>query len=148
MNKIYLYILISVTILIFTGGLYLFLSRKNIKNHDVSPTVIPTNFPINEDRTIQPTLSQEEKDQIEADKEAGEWTKNLYDSYPWYNNLPLQSEKYFVYFDVYQKKFIATIYSPEEKDVLMNEIQSKLNDLNIDSSKYGINWEIKEPNSN
>jgi len=146
MKKIHIYIIISAICLLFIIGAYYYFSassKKNIKDGIEPTSAFPTMIPSTEEPTVEPTLTQEQLDQLEADKEFGQWTKDLYDAYPWYDNLPLQTEKYFVYFDIYQKKFIADIYVASEQDAIKNEIQSQLKDMGIDTVVYEIAWVIK-----
>ncbi|OGK10412.1 hypothetical protein A2767_06485 [Candidatus Roizmanbacteria bacterium RIFCSPHIGHO2_01_FULL_35_10] len=144
MKKIYFYILTLALVLLLIIGIYFLYSRRNQKEN--TTLIVPTpNISITgiQEQSISPTLTQEEVSQLESDKEFGIWTQELYDSYPWYDKLPLQSEKYFVYFDINQKKFIASIYSPNEQDGIKNEIILQFKDLGIDYEKYEIIWEIK-----
>jgi len=143
-KKIYFYILTLALVLLLIIGIYFLYSRRNQKEN--TTLIVPTpNISITgiQEQSISPTLTQEEVSQLESDKEFGIWTQELYDSYPWYDKLPLQSEKYFVYFDINQKKFIASIYSPNEQDGIKNEIILQFKDLGIDYEKYEIIWEIK-----
>lgn len=101
---------------------------------------------------VEPTLTEEEnKLQIKYDKEFGEWQENVLNNYPWYESLPLQTENYFVYFDLDKKIFIADLYpkesAPESVDTqvtfMKNEIQNRLEVLGIDTALYNFEWNIK-----
>lgn len=97
------------------------------------------------------SIEEQIKVQEKADRDFGEWSKNLYDNYPWYNNLPLNTNDYFVYFDPDKKQFFADLYPKTSSTIPQNnqvqrfkeEVTSKLQSFGIDLSKYPIVWEIK-----
>lgn len=98
----------------------------------------------------QDNLSQAEKDQIQlqADANFGQWQNSLYQNYPWYDLLPIQSNAYFVYFDINTKRFIATLYtSPSDSQIgeLKKDILTQFQTLGIPSNKYTIVWKY-DPN--
>lgn len=43
-------------------------------------------------------------------REYDDWHSYLRQTYPWLRKLPVSSEKYYVYFDLYQEKFIGSLY--------------------------------------
>lgn len=86
------------------------------------------------------------KAQEAADRDFAEKDKANQESYPWYNNLPLQTATYFVFFDLNAKKFTAKIYptssSENEITTIENEVENRLSGLGIDLSKHTITWEV------
>ena len=74
--------------------------------------------------------------QTQADKDFGEWQEEIYTKYPWINELPLRTDKYFVYFDIEKGKIFAVIYSTDQNEIatLREEITQNLSKLGIDAS--------------
>lgn len=141
MKKIYVYILILSLFLIVVASVYYYLSRS--KPPDGPPiTPLPTII-IPTIREFGPTLTQDEKEQLESDKEFGRWTKEIYDTYPWYDKLPLKTQRYFVYYDIYEKKFIADIYLSGEQNTIKNEVLTELKNIGIDIDQYPVVWTQK-----
>lgn len=95
-------------------------------------------------------LEDQIKNQTEADRNFAEWQKNIYKNYPWYDSFPIRTTNYFVYFDIEKKGFIAKLYPKTDSPIsineqtvgLKNEILEKLKNLNIDTTKYTIHWDI------
>lgn len=106
-----------------------------------SPTPIPS------------TLSTEEqiKLQEQADRDFAEQSKKINETYLWLNKLPLQSQRYYVYFDVEEKQFIAKLYPSsvssnsvdQQIEDMKTEIKANLKELTPDYEKYTIRWDIK-----
>lgn len=99
--------------------------------------------------TRVPTIPAENPDELlreqgESDKMFGDWQKNLYETYPWYDKLPLQTERYFVYFNPEKKTFTAKLYptssQPEQIEALKKEIRTKLTELEIPYTEDAIEW--------
>lgn len=99
--------------------------------------------------TRVPTIPAENPDELlreqgESDKKFGDWQKNLYETYPWYDKLPLQTERYFVYFNPEKKTFTAKLYpissQNEEIEALKKEIRTKLTELGIPYTEDAIEW--------
>lgn len=92
-----------------------------------------------------PIISTEDqiKAQSEADLNFGKWAQDVNRNYPWYNQLPIQTEKYYVYFDLDLKKFIGRLYANgQQAENLKTEVMRRLSELGIDTSKYEFQWEI------
>lgn len=70
--------------------------------------------------------------------------------YPWYDNLPLSTDNYYIYFNTVNETFIADAYPktyvsvPIDAQVSSIETQARgaLVSLGIDLSKYKIQWSI------
>lgn len=141
MKKIYFYILALTLVLLLLIGIYYLYSRRNQPKN--TTTTVPTpniNITNIQEQFISPTLTQEETVQLESDKEFGVWTQDLYDSYPWYDKLPFITNNYFIYFDIYAKKFIVALYSHDEPDLIKQEIFANLNNIGVDYTQYEFEW--------
>lgn len=138
-NKNHLIIIGLSILFIFLFVIFSLLTKKeSINNTNIKPTLATT---------PTPTLSAENlkniKIQQQADLEFGRWQQEVKSEYPWYDKLPLQTDKYFVYFDLEQKIFIAQIYRKEELALIKTEIFQKLKDLAVEVEKYQFKWEVK-----
>lgn len=155
MNKTTTIIIASTATVIFLYLLYVLLNipfgKKEQPMINVPiPTPIPTRSAIPSLSPSVPPMDEQLRLQTEADKKFSDWQKEIYKNYPWYDSLPLQEEKYFIYFDLDQKKFIAYLYpsksSPESVDrqtnSLQREIMQRLASLGIETSKYLFQWSI------
>lgn len=97
-------------------------------------------------------VSEEDQIQVQkqADKNFAQWQADIYKNYPWYDNLPLKTNNYFVYFDVSSKKFIANLYPSQSSpmgidnqvNIFKEEILAKLKKFNIEVDKYEFSWKI------
>ncbi|GEM_PF-3286924 len=93
-------------------------------------------------------LPDQERAQAEADLNFAKNAEDITRDYPWRENLPLQTEDYFVYFDIEKKVFIGKIYlngeqadSAENKiGLLKKQILAGLEALGIDLSSYRFIW--------
>lgn len=123
----------------------------------IEAPVFPTQLPILKTTplpTITPSkdtpLEEQLRIQTEADNNTTNIKNGILQKYPWYNQLPLQEKDYFVYFNLEKQVFIGKLYPqrsssiPIEQQSLnwQQEIQVKLQDLNINLSVYNIIWEI------
>lgn len=89
--------------------------------------------------------------QAQADQDFAKRSKQIKEAYPWLDKLPIQSQKYYVYFDVNEKQFIAKLYPSsssstsvdQQVENMQNEIKAKLQELIPDYTKYNIRWDIK-----
>lgn len=112
-----------------------------------SPAQIPTRF-----LTPTPTFTQQQIQQGTAagDKSYGDYWKQVYADYPWYDNFPVRTDLYFVYFDIEAKSFVANIYpkqaSSESTDAQVTfakqAIREKLVSLGVNPDHYPIQWKI------
>lgn len=140
MKKIYFYIIVLTLILLLLIGIYYYFSLKNKGSISDQITPTPTIENINQNQEIELPMSEENIAQIESDMIAGIWTQELYDSYPWYDKLPFGTNNYFIYFDIYAKKFIVALYSHDEPDLIKQEIFANLNNIGVDYTQYEFEW--------
>lgn len=134
-------------ILIFIVSLF---TTKKIDDNIGSLT--PTITPIEKIIPIQspiPTISlsvkqiNEIKIQQQADTNFGQWQKEINDNKPWYDKLPLQTDKYFVYFDLKENKFIGQIYVKENQEGIQKDIIDNLKSIGVKTENYIFEWNIK-----
>lgn len=98
------------------------------------------------------TIEEQQRLQTEADRDFAQWQENLFTNYPWYENLPLQTDDYFVYFDPEKKEFIGKLYPKsvrqisvqEQIDSYQNEVYLRLEKMGVDTNQYKISWVINE----
>lgn len=89
-------------------------------------------------------------EQQAGDVTFGKITQQNLTNYPWLNSLPIQSSQYFVYFNVQQKAFLATIYPnknsstslQEQTTNIKNSILQQLSSLGIHVAQYPFVWTI------
>lgn len=109
-----------------------------------APTVSPTTTPVPTLSLPTPTLypvEQAMEFQAQADKNFADDVARRQQTYPWLDKLPIQSDDYFVYFDVEQQKFVGKIYAGGgENTVIKKQITLELNDLGINAEQYGFIW--------
>ncbi len=94
------------------------------------------------------SLPDQERAQTEADLNFAKNAEDIIRDYPWREKLPLQTEDYFVYFDIEKKVFIGKIYlrsepadSAENKiGLLKKQILASLEVLGVDLSRYRFIW--------
>lgn len=79
-----------------------------------------------------------------ADKEVADKNKAIDSAYPWIDKLPLQTETYFVYFDVDKKTFIAKIYTDQthSEESLREDVIVSLESNGIPHGSYPIEWTV------
>lgn len=98
----------------------------------------------NEDIPIEDII----KSQSEADRHYGSWMKNIQDKLPWYDELPLTTSDYYVYFNVDKNVFIAKIYIKQSSSISeevqfqngQDEVIRALSELSIPINEYEIEW--------
>ncbi len=97
---------------------------------------------------VSPT--DQAKEQTQADLNYGKHEQSVNNNYPWYNDLPLQTDSYYFYFDLNSKSFIGILYpsnsSNESIDSqvasMKSDIQTQLTNMNIPYTNYPLNWEV------
>lgn len=93
------------------------------------------------------STSDQEKAQNEADNNFRKRSVEIKQQYPWLTQLPLQTSNYFVYFDIDTKQFTAFLYtkgtqiSEEQKSAFKTTIQTRLQQLGADLTKYPLIFE-------
>ncbi len=87
------------------------------------------------------SIEDQARAQSAADENVAKIQENILKNYPWYNQLPLQTSSYFVYFEVDKKKFIGQLYSASNQfAALKDEVINKLQSIGVDTSKLSIEW--------
>ena len=102
----------------------------------LTPLPSPTNSP-----QLQLAIDEAKESALEYD----EWQANLRLTYPWLRKLPVASEKYYVYFDLKQEKFLGSLY-PARGDNPANIKKEALRVLKEDKlipvENYQFTWTI------
>lgn len=86
--------------------------------------------------------------QTEADLNFSKNAEEISNSYPWRENLPLQTDDYFLYFDIEKEVFVGKIYLNNEPQAsvenrinsLKEQILLRLKALGVDTSRYQFIW--------
>src|SRR5438132_249205 len=114
MKKTIISILVLVILILLAVSFFLSqASKKEVPSSAPITTPTPILVPVS---TATPMpLDKQLINQTEADKNFSAWQKDIQTNYPWYNNLPLQEDGYFVYFDLDQKTFFAYLYPKSSK---------------------------------
>lgn len=146
MKKIIFFTIIIIAIIIF---LILFLSslkklpkiqpNKPTPNITLPTTIVPTSsFP-----PVTPA-----RDQGGADKNYSNQMQYVFNKYPWYKKLPLQTINYFVYFDFNKQEMVGEMYAgqnsltQEQVANYKKSVDSQLSSLGVDLQKYPVDWQI------
>lgn len=149
MNKMTKFLIISLIILIFIIGTVLVFNSAT-KPPSPSPSVQPSPRPSSLGTIPNPSISplpaptssaEIAKYQSETDRIYAEQLQKQDERYPWLEQMPLQTNNYFVAFDPSTDTFLAEIYNKSQKQQLQQEILQRLKSLNIDVAKYKIVWE-------
>ncbi len=94
------------------------------------------------------SVSQQDQNniQLQSDGQFGQWQSQLYTTYPWYDNLPLQTNDYFTYFDTSTKQFISSLYVSQTDSgkiqSLKQEVIQQLQSFGVDTTAYKFVWNI------
>lgn len=95
-----------------------------------------------------------ETDVMKVELESAEYTKQQdaeFDrNYPWWDRFPVQSERYFAYFDPDKKKFVGLLYPSRsaatsqdaQVSAMKTEILGYIQKQGINVNQYGIEWSI------
>lgn len=147
MNKkiiIIVFVLVGIVILLF-----LFLPSTTKQQETPKPPVTqiltPTIF-IPQENTN--TLDGQLRIQTQADKKFSEWQKDINIKYPWYNDLPLQENEYYIYFDLDKTAFVAFLYPKQSGNIsietqitkLKEKILKQLTMIGVDIKNYQFIW--------
>lgn len=143
-------IIIILFVFLFFIGVILFFSTLSPTPSKQSPSspIIPTPTFF---QTQIPPKNDLEKQTI-SDENFSSWVSSVKNSYPWYRNLPLQTEQYFLYFDLQKKGFIGKLYPKKNNVTSIDQqvanfktiINNQLKNLGIDINLYQFEW-IVEP---
>ncbi len=146
-NKAYTFLVLAlffVACLILVVGYTIFAFSPQ-KSAETTPP--PTPIIQKQKPTLNPTQVQQL--QTAADRNYAQHQKELDETYPWLNQLPLSGDNYFVYFDVAKKQFIGKLYpktslgSVDDQVVtLKNQVLEALKTQNIPYDQYQFSWVI------
>ena len=87
------------------------------------------------------TIQKLQEQQTIDDFEYAQKQQEVYDTYPWLDTLPLNTDTYFIYFKVEDKKFYGQIYNKENEEAQKTEIINALRNAGIPVESYEIVWE-------
>ncbi len=97
-------------------------------------------------------LRNEAIKQGESDRAYAEEEKKLIQDHPWFNYLPLSTDKYFLFYDPTRDTFGVDLYlspssSPEEINKLKSEVYDYLTSIGVSSKTSKFSWSfINSPN--
>lgn len=138
---------VSITVLVALIALFIissFTPRGSPPTKGAAPT--PTAVQVIISPKISSPLSNDSIKQIQADKNFSKEVDRIYKKYPWYGQFPIQTDNYFVYFDIEKGLFVAKIYdlsnnlTTSQVDAIKTTIQTRLSALGVDLSQYKIEW--------
>jgi hypothetical protein len=149
-NKMTLFIsFLVIVLLVIIGVSVIFTVKKPTTPQNpkisVTPTIIvATSVPTPTINYKNPNPTEMIEIQKQADTNwANDYNKTM-QSYPWLKNMPISSDKYFVYFDESKKSFGADIYDKNSVESIKAEITQKLQSMNIDLNAYPIEWQVRQ----
>lgn len=96
--------------------------------------------------TQSPELQAAIAEQMAVDQEYAAMQKNVSEEYPWLKKLPFTSEKYYVYFDLQKKLFIALLYPKpgDDPEQIKNDILKALKETKgVAVENYTFEWTVK-----
>lgn len=121
-------------------AIYYLVSKKNVTS--ISPENLPTPAFFEQENLVpSQSYSQQMQKQSEADYAFGQSEDKKYQQYPWYDQLPLQNDRYYIYFDLETKKFVGTLYTSNDQETIKSEVLNQLKNIGVDTSKYQIIWQ-------
>lgn len=85
------------------------------------------------------------EEQKQADQDYAQWRDDIRVDYPWLNKLPLAGDKYYVYFDIDKKMFVATLYPAAGDDIeqIKNTVVSDLKTKKeIPADTFNFEWVV------
>lgn len=136
---IILFIILVVLMLIIPRSRQESISTLPIQPTQAYPTVEPT---IMERENQSPELAQAIAEQKAVQNEYVDWKDNNQADYPWINKMPLGTEKYYVYFDLEKKVFIARLYPApgEDTEQLKTTVVNLLTEKGVTPNSFPIEW--------
>lgn len=130
-------------------GLILFIFSLNNSTKKFIPAFFPIPTPIALPTKTE-SLQDIVKQQTISDKNFGIWQDAIVKQYSWYQNLPLQTDDYFVYFDINQKLFIGYIYThtssstpldAQEENIKSTALKD-LEAIGVQMKNYSFKWKV------
>lgn len=143
-------ILILGSIIIFIILLMvIFLPKKksqNLKNNPPQSVTYVALQPPSPVPTNSAQLEQAIEEAKQSAREYDDWQANLRLTYPWLRKLPLADDKYYVYFDLKEEKFLGSVYpvSGDNVAIIKTEALRVLKEVKeIPVDDYQISWTVK-----
>lgn len=135
-------LLIGLGCLVFILIIAIYVVQKAIKPNANKESATPPASRITPSlQEITPSLLPQDLQRINAGDEQFLKVQNqVHQQYPWYDSFPLQTDQYFVYFDRDKNIFKGIIYNASSEASIKSEVDQKLKSLNVDISKYSIEW--------
>ncbi|HET9946965.1 MAG TPA: Ig-like domain-containing protein [Patescibacteria group bacterium] len=98
--------------------------------------------------TTAPAQQQSRNIQATFDDQWAQIQKQLYQNFPWYDQLPLSTTDYFVSFDMQQNVLTADLFpknpnNSSEINGIKQEVQNALKTIGVDLTKITIQWQIQ-----
>ncbi|OGG02233.1 hypothetical protein A2W14_02585 [Candidatus Gottesmanbacteria bacterium RBG_16_37_8] len=144
-NKKYLIIGIIVILILISVIIFQNSASKKDKTRSAYKN-LPLLIDINPTPTLSPDLESAIVEAKQSAQEYDDWQANLRLTYPWLRKLPVASEKYYVYFDLKQEKFLGSLY-PGKGDNPANIKAEALRVLKevkeIPIENYQFQWRVK-----
>lgn len=141
-SKWVVFILLAVFLLIV---ILLLVSLRSSQNQ-TSPTTVDSNSPYQGTPSSQEIEVQNAiNEQLKVDNEYADWQNKNATEFPWLKKLPLVSDRYYVYYDLAEKKFIGRLYprADDSIDQLKNSILAELKgSKGIPVGKYVFEWKV------
>jgi hypothetical protein len=136
---------VLLVLLVLIAGVLLSGSKETTQ-----PKTETTNAPTSSiTQSVSPTMSPDEsqalKEQLKIDADYGSALEEVNTQYPWFNNLPLRGEKYFVYFDLQKKVLIGLLYpkAGDNVEAMKIQVQNELKQRKkVPVEKYPIEWTV------
>lgn len=145
-EKWLLIILISI-ILVFSIVLVFFYFSAKKQPEQLSVPAIPTPVEINKtQKKLSP--SEQAKIQTKADENFSKQWADVYKNYPWYKQLPISGNGYFVFFDINKKAIVAKLYPKKNTTIslesqnenLKHEVETALTRIGVNLTNFAPQW--------
>ena len=145
------FILIGIIIMLFA------LQKPISQQQTVTPSSTPAPTRRITPRPTAVTSSSEnitKEEELELQAAAEENTKRIekefYQTYPWYDELPLQTNKYFVYLDIPKDQLVGLLYPqinssisiPDQVSAIKIEVLNQLQRAGVNTTDYPVEWRV------
>lgn len=134
MKKKLIIITSVILIIIFMSALFL---HPKTKPKTASPTPYPSQE-INPQASTTPGFNQLLKDsaqQTENDFKYGQALKDLHQKYPWYSQLPIETNEYRIIYDFDKNSFRIRLLTQSSESIKQAAID-KLKEIGVDLNKF------------
>ena len=127
----------------------IFLPKKksqNLKNNPAQPVTYVALQPPSPVSTNSAELEQAIEEAKQSAREYDDWQANLRQTYPWLRKLPVADDKYYVYFDLKEEKFLGSVYPASGDNVAIIKaaalrVLKEVKEIPVDD--YQISWTVK-----